>query len=188
VDQKNARRACLLSDTHGQLDDRILSVASSCDLILHAGDVGNAQVLSTLAATGRAVAAVLGNNDTAAKWPANDHHELESLPERALVDLPGGRIAIEHGHRINPVDRRHEKLRARYPDCRMVLYGHSHRLLIDASEDPWIVNPGAAGHSRTFGGPSCLLLEIADKHWRITEHRFPLRKVVTQRRPDRWNR
>lgn len=37
---------------------------------------------------------------------------------------------------------------------------------------PWVLNPGAAGRSRTFGGPSCLLLAAASDGWEVTLHRF----------------
>ncbi|MFM1890995.1 MAG: hypothetical protein RLZ44_72, partial [Pseudomonadota bacterium] len=38
---------------------------------------------------------------------------------------------------------------------------------------PWVLNPGAAGRSRTFGGPSCLLLHAGARVWRVETHRFP---------------
>ena len=165
-------RLCILSDTHGELDARILEVAAGCDRVIHAGDIGSAAVLAMLAATGRPLTAVRGNNDLAAKWPPADQAAVQALPEHAFVDLPGGRLAVEHGHRANPAAQRHTRLRLRHPDARVVVYGHSHRMIIDQQGAPWVLNPGAAGRSRTFGGPSCLILVAAPEGWRVTGHRF----------------
>jgi len=88
--------------------------------------------------------------------------------------LPGGRLAVEHGHKVNPVARRHALLRARYPHARLILYGHSHRQLIDDQAMPWVVNPGAAGRSRTFGGSGCVLLTAGARRWELQAFQVPL--------------
>jgi predicted phosphodiesterase len=54
-----------------------------------------------------------------------------------------------------------------------VVYGHSHRLVCDQTEVPWILNPGGAGLVRTFGGPSCLILTVGARRWRTEIVRFP---------------
>ncbi len=166
-------RVALLSDTHGTLDPRIGEAVRGCDLAVHAGDIGNAGVLAVLSPrSGRAIA-VTGNNDTAAKWPTGDAKTLESLPTVASLELPGGRLVVIHGDRINPAARRHERLRRRFPDARLVVYGHSHRLVCDLGTLPWVVNPGAAGRSRTFGGPSMLILSATPDSWVVHALRFP---------------
>lgn len=169
-----SRRVCILSDTHGALDPRILAQAARCDLVVHAGDIGDAAVLAALRAVCDEVVAVSGNNDVAAKWPADQHRVLHALPEQARIELPGGVLAMEHGHKVNPVAARHAKLRDRHPGCRAIVYGHSHRLVVDQAQRPWVLNPGAAGRARTYGGPSCLLLQAGARGWRITPLRLPL--------------
>lgn len=168
-------RVCILSDTHGVVDKRVLAEAARADVVVHGGDIGDAAVLDVLRDACNAVVAVLGNNDLPAKWPADQHPVLAALDAQARIALPGGILAVEHGHRVNPVAARHDKLRARHPDCRAVVYGHSHRLVIDRDADPWVLNPGAAGRARTFGGPSCLLLDAGPRRWRLTPRRFPPR-------------
>ena len=101
-----------------------------------------------------------GNNDIASKWDPNEHRRLESLPWEAALSLPGGRLAVTHVHQIESVERRHGWLRERYPDVRVVVYGHTHRRCIDRSARPWIVNPGVAGRNRTFGGPSLVVIDM----------------------------
>jgi putative phosphoesterase len=164
-------RVLLVSDTHGQLDERIAALARGCDIVVHAGDVGNAAVLEALRAGGAEVFAVRGNNDVASKWPRSERAVLDALEDETCVELPGGMLIAVHGDRYAPATR-HARLRRDYPEARAVVYGHSHRLVIDDGASPWILNPGAAGRARTYGGPSCLLLDARAKVWRIEGKRF----------------
>ena len=165
-------RVALVSDTHGHLDPRIAKVVERCRLAVHAGDIGSGSVLDALARPDRQVTAVRGNNDIASKWDPDEHRRLEQLPWEAELSLPGGRLAVTHGHQIVRLDRRHGWLRERYPDARVVVYGHTHRRCIDRSARPWIVNPGAAGRNRTFGGPSLVVLDADDTRWRLRTVHF----------------
>lgn len=165
------QRVLLLADTHGVIDPRIARLAAGCDAVVHAGDIGNAAVLQAIAAAGR-VLAVRGNNDTAAKWPAADRARLARLAEEQRLALPGGTLVVVHGDRVLPAGRRHEKLRRLYPEARAVVYGHTHRAACDRAARPWVLNPGAAGRTRTFGGPSCLVLTADERQWRVQLRRF----------------
>lgn len=164
-------RVLLLSDTHGALDARIAALARTCDLAVHAGDVGSAGVLAELRDACPQVIAVRGNNDVPAKWPRDQHMELAALGTQAAIDLPGGVLVAIHGDRL-AAQHRHARLRAAFPQARAIVHGHSHRLVIDDAESPWVLNPGAAGRARTFGGPSCLVLTATARHWRIAPARF----------------
>jgi hypothetical protein len=174
-------RVALLSDTHGMLDGRVADRVADCDLAVHSGDIGGAEVLAALRPRFGYIAAVLGNNDVPEKWPAADRHRLHDLPLELSEDLPGGRLVVVHGHRI-PAKDRHAKLRRRFPDARAIVYGHSHRLVADQAAEPWVLNPGAAGRERTFGGPSCMVLTVSHAHWSLTVHRFPLADAPERRR------
>lgn len=165
-------RVAIVSDTHGFLDSRIAELVAACDVAVHAGDIVGAGVLAGLRPRRQRVIAVRGNNDTPDRWPRRDRKILERLPSEAVLDLPGGRLVVVHGDRIAPARRRHERLRKIYPEARAVVYGHSHHLVCDRRQSPWIINPGAAGRSRTFGGPSCLLLIAREKRWRVKVIRF----------------
>ncbi len=168
-------RIGIVSDTHGVVEPPVLEVIAGCDLVVHAGDIGGAAVLDALRdAAGGEVVAVLGNNDVAAKWPPGDGATLDRLEEMAFVDLAGGRIAIEHGHRIHDTKNYHRRLRARHAGARLVVYGHTHVRAVDTEQRPWVVNPGAAGRERTHGGPSCLVLDAGADEWRIEAYRFEL--------------
>ncbi|MEP7044507.1 MAG: metallophosphoesterase family protein [Dokdonella sp.] len=165
-------RVLLLSDTHGALDERIAALARGSDLVVHAGDVGSAEVLATLHAACARVIAVRGNNDVREKWARQDRDVPDTLTQQVQIDLPGGVLVAIHGDRFPPAQR-HRRLRAAFPSARAIVYGHSHRLCIDDDERPWVLNPGAAGRARTFGGPSCLELETTMQRWRVEPLRFP---------------
>lgn len=150
----------IVADTHGHLDPRIAAAIGGCTLIVHAGDVG-AGVAEALAELGPDVVIVAGNNDPDdAPWPQS----------RALV-LPGGELVVIHGHQW-PARNRHRKLRQAFPLARAVVCGHSHRQVVDRDQAPWVLNPGAAGRTRTYGGPGYLLLDADPDDWRIDDIRL----------------
>ena len=165
-------RIGIVADTHGVLDDRVLAAVAGCDLVLHAGDVGHPEVLEGLRGVSERVVAVRGNNDVPGKWPSSSTADPHSLPESAWEEAPGGRIVVVHGDRVLPAAKRHERLRDRFPEARLVVYGHSHRLSVDRTARPWVANPGAAGRARTYGGPSLILLQARADRWQLTPRRF----------------
>ena len=171
----------LVADTHGFLDPRIAGIARACRHVVHAGDVGAESILATLAADGANVVTVAGNNDTPEHWPAADRATLEALPGEAELPLPGGTLVVVHGDRY-PARVRHARLRRDRPDAAAIVCGHSHRLTVDTEDTPWVLNPGAAGRSRTYGGPSCIVLQAAADGWQIEPHRFP---SPPRQRPER---
>ena len=165
-------KVAIISGTHGSIEPEIMALIRRTDLCVHAGDIGNAAVIEQLESENLPVVAVLGNNDIATKWPANDCKLLKKIPYQQTVELPGGQLCVEHGHRITPVDSRHDKLRKKYNNAKAIVYGHSHRLVCDQNEYPWVLNPGAAGRSRTFGRASCLILTVATNHrWTVKPYR-----------------
>ncbi|MDQ7073943.1 MAG: metallophosphoesterase family protein [Gammaproteobacteria bacterium] len=161
----------ILSDSHAHLDERIIGKLRGCDYILHAGDICDVTVLQQLATLTERLIAVTGNNDLPGRWPeAND--VVERLPREAKLTLPGGILAMEHGHVHGHHTPCHDALRATHPEARIVIYGHTHKQVIDKSQTPWVVNPGASGRVRTNGGPSCLILTASEKEWNIETIRF----------------
>lgn len=163
-------RIALLGDTHGHLDARIADLVRGCDTVVHTGDIGCKAVLDALAPRQRLVV-VRGNNDDKRHWPAEEHACLTSLAEWEILSLPGGELAVIHGHQW-PAKNRVQRLRREFPKARAVVFGHSHRLLLDKQARPWVLNPGAAGRTRTYGGPSCLILAAAENRWTVDAHRF----------------
>jgi len=163
----------IVSDTHGELDERIAALVRDCDYAVHAGDILGAGVLAAMQPR-RCVLAVRGNNDVPHKWPRDDAAVLHELPLDAELELPGGTLAVTHGDRQFERPDRHKRLRAHFPLARIIVYGHSHFLTIDQTATPWVVNPGAAGRTRTHGGPSCLILTATCASWHVEARRFEM--------------
>ena len=161
----NPVTAGILSDSHGFLAPRVAETVNQCDYIVHAGDIFNAQVLRQLKPAKKLVA-VAGNNDFAALWADEEADVVNALPKVSRLVLPGGLLVVEHGHRLGNVPA-HEAFRRDHSDARLIIYGHTHRRVIDQTDIPWVVNPGASGKIRTHGGPSCLVLRASEDEWEI---------------------
>lgn len=138
-------RVLVLADTHAPrrwkgIPAALVEPLRTADLVLHAGDVCRPQVLDDLvAASGVPVIAVLGNNDgpDVAAWGARQVWEGV---------LAGVRVAMIHdsGARVG----RGRRMRARFPQADLVVYGHSH-IPYDAVEDGLrLLNPGSPSDRR----------------------------------------
>ena len=144
-------RIGLISDTHGMLRADVFTALAGVELILHAGDVGGNAILDELAALAP-VHAVFGNTDA----PGNPQ-----LGQRIEREIGGVTIHVSHGHEVgSPTPA---KLLATY-DARVIVYGHTHRALIEVHSGRLVVNPGAAGARRFNLLPSVGLLHIRDGH------------------------
>lgn len=138
----------LISDTHGLVRPECFAALEGVDLIFHAGDVGGREVLRILS-TIAPVQAVFGNTD-----PPGDPDLVAQFEE-----LVGGvRVHVSHGHELgSPTPAR---LLQRY-EAEVVVYGHTHKPLIEWSDGRLVVNPGAAGPRRFHVQPSVARLTIA---------------------------
>ena len=169
--RQSTLRIALISDTHGYIDDNIVALIRECDIAIHAGDVMDECVLEAIQPRLKSIA-VAGNNDRRGLWSSKHKRYTCQLPECALLVLPGGTIAVEHGHRFGFAQPCHDALRAEYGDARLIIYGHTHKQIIDKKQIPWICNPGAAGLVRNQGGPRCLLLDVEGDDWQVHSRRF----------------
>ncbi len=131
-------RVGLVADTHGLLDPALPGILAGCDLVLHAGDVGDPAVLEDLARVAP-VLAVRGNVDVS---PGVDR-----LPERLAVDLGDLRALVVHEARPGAPDAALRRALAR-DGARIVVHGHSHRPSAGVVDGVLFVNPGSAGPRR----------------------------------------
>lgn len=158
-------RVLVLADTHvvpagrRQLPHPVYDLLEQADLVLHAGDVTTADLLHELRAFAP-VEAVLGNND---------HELLGVLPESATVDVDGYRIGVVHDSGLEP--GRAARLRRRFPDADMVVFGHSH-LPCDTEgvDGQRLFNPGSPTWKRRAPAHTVGLLEISGG--RLAAHRI----------------
>lgn len=139
----------LISDTHGLLRPQVFDLFAGVDRILHAGDVGDADILTALEAIAP-VTAVWGNVDG---WEIRGR-----VPEVARLELEGVRIAVVHGMQLGAPTA--EKAAAAYPDAGLVVFGHSHRPVVQQVGATLAVNPGSAGPRRFRDPVTAAIAEI----------------------------
>jgi uncharacterized protein len=138
----------LVSDTHGMFREELKAVLEGVSLILHAGDVGGQHVLRALREIAP-VQAVFGNVD--------DRDDL-SLHSALELRVGGRSLHVSHGHELgNPTP---DGLLRAYP-ADIIIFGHTHKALVEDSGDRLVVNPGAAGPRRFNLRPSVARLSIA---------------------------
>jgi uncharacterized protein len=122
----------IISDTHGLVRTEALDALAGSQLILHAGDVGNADVLERL----RAIAptrAVRGNVDKGI-WAS-------ALPETDVVEV--GRLHLYMLHELSKLD-----LDPKDAGFAAVISGHTHRPSAEVRDGVLYLNPGSAGPRR----------------------------------------
>ena len=137
----------ILSDTHGLLRLEALEALQGSDHILHAGDVGNIEILKALRQIAP-VTAIRGNIDT--------HGPCADLPATEAIELAGHLFYLVHS--LHDLD-----INPRQAGVSCVVTGHSHKPLIAEQGDILYLNPGSAG-PRRFGLPVTLArLTITDR-------------------------
>ncbi|HEY8484115.1 MAG TPA: metallophosphoesterase family protein [Longimicrobiales bacterium] len=139
----------LISDTHGRLRPEVFRHFEGVDRILHAGDIGDLEILVELEALAP-VTAVWGNTD--------GFDVRARVPEFAWLELEGSRLLVLHGHQLGSPEP--ARLRAAHPDAGIIVYGHTHKALVDEADGRLVVNPGAAGPARFGVRPSVALLTL----------------------------
>jgi putative phosphoesterase len=140
----------LISDTHGKLRPEIFNHFENVDLILHAGDIGPLSLLLAELEAIAEVRAVVGNTD--------GFDLLNLIPEVQELTLEHRRTVLTHGHLLgSPTPA---LLRRAHPAAQIIVYGHTHRPLLDRSNGVLVVNPGSAGAARFNLKPSIALLDL----------------------------
>ena len=122
----------MISDTHGLLRPDALAALQGSDYIIHAGDVGDPQILDKLTAIAP-VTAVRGNVDQGA-W-------AKDIPATNVLEI--GEISIYVVHRLQDLDLKPEAAK-----FAAVVYGHSHVPKSESKNGVLYFNPGSAGPRR----------------------------------------
>ena len=122
----------VISDTHGLLRPEALTALADSDYVIHAGDVGDEEILQAL----RAIApltVVRGNVDTQA-WSLK-------LPHGDMLEVGGVRIYVVHD--LGTLD-----IVPPAAGVSVVVFGHSHHPDIFTRSGVTYLNPGSAGPRR----------------------------------------
>jgi putative phosphoesterase len=143
-------RVGVIADTHGLLRDAVFDVFAEVDHILHAGDVGPPDLLTELEALAP-VTAVYGNTDGAAI--------RRRCAQVARLELDGLFVALTHGDQFGSPHP--AALQRAFPDADVIVYGHTHRPLLELLDRTvTVMNPGAAGPRRFDVVPSVGIMEF----------------------------
>ena len=146
----------ILSDTHGYFHPALAGYLADVDLILHAGDVGRAEILDRLEALA----------PTRAVWGNIDGPDLrQRTPEHQRFDLDGLSFWMTHiagrpGRWQRGMGR---VLRQQTPD--VFVCGHSHILRIERVDHlggMLFINPGAAGRQGLHQVKTCVRLVLEE--------------------------
>src|SRR5437868_11473522 len=122
----------IISDTHGLLRPEAVLALRGVDRILHAGDVGDPDILDSLGQVAP-VTAIRGNIDRDL-W-------ARVLPETEVLEVEG--ISIYMLHDLAKLD-----LKAEAAGFRIVVYGHSHQPKLEEKNGVLYLTPGIAGQRR----------------------------------------
>jgi putative phosphoesterase len=125
-------RVAVVSDTHGLLRPELLPLLKGADHILHAGDVGNPEILEALRAIAP-VTAIRGNVDV--------YGDCALLPATEVLELGGLLLYMLHSR--NDLDINPEAA-----GIRVVISGHSHQPSVETHRGVLYLNPGSCGPRR----------------------------------------
>ncbi len=136
----------VISDTHGLMRPEALEALRGSELILHAGDIGGAEILTELRRIAPVVA-VRGNTDRS-PW-------AERLPLTEAVEVQGRTIYLLHNLDTLDLDPGAAGFKA-------VVTGHSHQPFMETRGDVLFLNPGSAGPKRFHCPVSVARLTFSD--------------------------
>ncbi len=140
LDRALASLAVVLADTHiprraKALPEELVPHLEKADLILHAGDLLDPTLLEELALYAP-VRAVKGNVDP----PEVD------LPETLEFDFGGAKVAMIHDSGRKEGCRK--RLQRRFPEARVIVFGHSHIPFLEDEDGLLLLNPGSPTDKR----------------------------------------
>ncbi len=154
-------RVLVIADTHipdfaKTLPAKLIAEARRSDMILHAGDVTSTLVLEELARHAP-VHVAAGNNDgpDIERW--GGRHEIH-------LEIEGVRVAMLHDS--GPSRGREGRMRRRFPDADLVVFGHSHIPIDSEVDGQRLFNPGSPTWKRRQPEPTYGLLELGDRRVR----------------------
>jgi putative phosphoesterase len=144
-------RVGVISDTHGLLRPEAVRALRGVDLIIHAGDVGDASILGELKKIAP-VFAVRGNVDTE-DW-------AQELPKTTVVEANGASFYVLHN--LRELD-----LRPEASGFAAVISGHTHQPVQEMRGGVLYLNPGSAGPKRFSLPISLAFVDTGVKPWKV---------------------
>ena len=149
------KKIAVISDTHDILRLEVVSVAKSCDGIIHAGDFTRESILDALRPLGSGYV-VRGNNDR--MW-------TKHLKDTLRFQIGGVSFFLTH-------DRRN--VAGNLDGVDVVIFGHTHKYFQEMINGRLWLNPGSCGRPRFGGGLSMAVMEINEEDHTWTVEKIPI--------------
>ena len=152
-------RTLIISDTHGRHEgvDEILEREGEFDMLIHLGDVEGGEIyLDVMFECPKYI--VRGNNDF-----------FSDLPREEEIEIAGKKFLVTHGHHYGvSIDETGVAEEAHSRNCDGVMFGHTHRPVLEVIDGILAINPGSLSYPRQMGRrPSYVVLET-DEDGNIT--------------------
>ena len=145
-------KVLIVSDTHRRNENyiKVLERVSPVDMVIHCGDIEGSEYLIAESA-GCPVQMVVGNNDF-----------FSDLPREKEFHIGKYKVWLTHGHNyyvfMSNENLKHE---ARMRGVDVVMYGHTHRPVVDIEDDIIAVNPGSLTYPRQDNRkPSYIIMDL----------------------------
>jgi uncharacterized protein len=123
---------------------------SSCDVIIHAGDLTDQSILSAF--EGKEIHAVHGNMCNLTT--------KQSLPYEKLLEISGYSIGICHGAGLTATIE--ERMWNLFPDADCIIFGHTHTPLCERQGSTLFINPGSFRSTGSYGASATYAILTVD--------------------------
>ena len=147
-------KLAILSDTHGLLRPEVAEHLKTADAILHGGDVNKQGIVDQLERYAP-LYVVRGNNDK--EW-------AEQLPHDLTVTLGGVTFYLVHNKKEVPAD---------LTGIDAVVFGHSHKYLLEERDGVLWLNPGSCGPRRFHQEITMMMAEVENGTLQVEKITIP---------------
>ena len=147
-------KLAILSDTHGLLRPEVAEHLKTADAILHGGDVNKPGIVDQLERYAP-LYVVRGNNDK--EW-------AEQIPHDLTITLGGVTFYMVHNKKEVPAD---------LTGIDAVVFGHSHKYLLEERDGVLWLNPGSCGPRRFHQEITMMMAEAEDGTLRVEKITIP---------------
>ena len=147
-------KLAILSDTHGLLRPEVAEHLKTADAILHGGDVNKPGIVDQLERYAP-LYVVRGNNDK--EW-------AEQIPHDLTVTLGGVTFYLVHNKKEVPAD---------LTGIDAVVFGHSHKYLLEEKDGVLWLNPGSCGPRRFHQEITMMMAEVENGTLRVEKIVIP---------------
>ena len=147
-------KLAILSDTHGLLRPEVAEHLKTADAILHGGDVNKPGIVDQLERYAP-LYIVRGNNDK--EW-------AEQLPHDLTVTLGGVTFYLVHNKKEVPAD---------LTGVDAVVFGHSHKYLLEERDGVLWLNPGSCGPRRFHQEITMMMAEVENGTLQVEKITIP---------------